>query len=109
LEATREQVIATGAGFALPTTELTLAVVRAAAGDVDSARSGLEAVVASGADLGWILAWALLELAALLIAEGEVDRAEEHARRALQITERVGNRMRQAWAKELLGRLAAGR
>jgi hypothetical protein len=109
VEASRARVIETGAGLALPQTQVTLAAVRASLGHHDEARASLEDIIESGADFGWMLSWAMMELAVLLRANGDTDGAESYARRANEISERVGSRVRHSWAKELLGRLAADR
>jgi predicted ATPase/DNA-binding CsgD family transcriptional regulator/class 3 adenylate cyclase len=103
--ASREHVIATGADYVLPETETTLAAVRAALGDRDAAR-GLEPVVASDPGGHLKLTWPLLELARLRHAAGDLAEAEAHARRALEISEALDSPVRQAWSKEILGRVA---
>jgi DNA-binding CsgD family transcriptional regulator len=105
----RRRVIAAGAGHVLHEVEVALAVAKATLGDLDAAQAGLEAVVAGGADLGWLLAWALLELATITELAGDRAAAERHASVALEIGARIGSRNRCAWAKEILGRLAVRR
>ncbi|HEX8066073.1 MAG TPA: LuxR C-terminal-related transcriptional regulator [Thermoleophilaceae bacterium] len=105
----REAVVTAGAGFALAHVDIVIAVARAARGDLDGARAGLEGVVASGADYGWVLARAMLELADVARLAGDAAAAEEHARRAREISERIGSRLCRAWSDEVLGRLAAAR
>jgi ATP/maltotriose-dependent transcriptional regulator MalT len=109
IEASRELAIATGAGHVLPEVETVLAVVRATLGDLDAARAGLEAVLDHGADAGWSLNWAELELAAIERVAGNGAQAEEHARQGLERAEQVENRHSHAWAKEILGKLAIDR
>ncbi|HEX8064898.1 MAG TPA: tetratricopeptide repeat protein [Thermoleophilaceae bacterium] len=107
LEASRLQLIATGAGFALPQTDVVIAVAQAALGDLDAARGGLEEVVASGGDFGWTLVRAILELADVLRVAGDLTGARERARTGLELSDRIGTGIGQAWAREVLGRVAA--
>jgi predicted ATPase/DNA-binding CsgD family transcriptional regulator/class 3 adenylate cyclase len=109
LEESRVRLIATGAGLALPHTEVVLAVARGALGDLESARARLEEAVSAGADYGWILTWALVELGDVLRMAGDMAAAEERARQALEINDRIRSPGRQAWAKAILGRVATAR
>ncbi|HEX8647377.1 MAG TPA: LuxR C-terminal-related transcriptional regulator [Thermoleophilaceae bacterium] len=109
LEASRERVVATGAGMALALTDTILAQARAAAGDLDGARAGLEQVVQSGADFGRVLSWAMLQLADVLRVAGNQAGAEEQARQALEVSERIQSPVSISWCMEIFGRLAAGR
>ncbi|HEX8065988.1 MAG TPA: tetratricopeptide repeat protein [Thermoleophilaceae bacterium] len=109
LLASRERAVASGTAMALLWTDMMLGGVRAALGDLAGAREGLERLVTTGADFGWGLSWATLELAEVLLAEGELDGAEERARAALEVAQRIQSPLCTAWGKELLGRVAAGR
>jgi predicted ATPase/DNA-binding CsgD family transcriptional regulator len=108
-ESVRERVIAAGAGMVLPLVEILLADARAALGDLDGARAGLEPLVASGGDFGWGLAWTTFKLADVLRVAGDAVSAEAHAREALAISERISSRQIIAWSKEVLGLLSAER
>nr|MDQ3933607.1 tetratricopeptide repeat protein [Actinomycetota bacterium] len=107
LEASRERAIAAGAGLSLASTENMLATAEAALGHLDSARARLEAVAAAIADGGLQLGWATAQLADVLRAAGDAAGAEEWARKALEVNERVGTPHGISWCKEILGRLAA--
>jgi predicted ATPase/DNA-binding CsgD family transcriptional regulator len=109
LEASREHLITTGTALSLPYTEEPLAAARAALGDFDAARAGLEPLVASGVDGGWGLAWVTIRLADILRVTGDADGAAAHARQALEISERMSVPREAALCKEILGRLAAER
>jgi predicted ATPase/DNA-binding CsgD family transcriptional regulator len=109
LEASRRRLVATGAGLPMPHTDIPLAMGRAAQGDIEAGIELLRSVIAGGADGGWILSWALYELADMLRLTGDPEGAREMADRTLEITERMGNAMRQAGAYEVLGRLAMDR
>jgi DNA-binding CsgD family transcriptional regulator len=108
-EATRALVVAAGAEMVLPAVELRLAEARAALGDLDGARAGLEPLVASGVDFGWSLAWSTFRLADVLRVAGDAPGAEIRAREALAISERISSRQIVAWSKETLALLFAGR
>jgi predicted ATPase/DNA-binding CsgD family transcriptional regulator len=107
LEASRERAIAAGAGLVLASTELMLATAEAALGDLDGARARLEAVAATIADGGLQLGWATAQLADVLRVGGDAAGAEDWARKALEVNERVGTPHGISWCKEILGRLAA--
>ena len=106
LEQSRERLIATGAAFALPFTEIVLAAAQSSLGEVDRARADLEAVVKSGADFGLFLAWASVQLADLLRVAGDATGAAGRARDARELAERVQNPIVVASANEVLGGLA---
>jgi predicted ATPase/class 3 adenylate cyclase/DNA-binding CsgD family transcriptional regulator len=108
-ESSHERQITTGSALALPWTEILLAAARAALGEIEAARSALEDVVASGADGGWSLAAAKAQLADVLRVAGDAPGAEAVAREALELGEHMATPGVVAWAKEILGRLAAAR
>jgi predicted ATPase/class 3 adenylate cyclase/DNA-binding CsgD family transcriptional regulator len=107
MEASRERVVAAGAGMALPSTEIFMALSLAALGNADDAPGPLEALVATGLDSGYLLAWTLVALADILRVAGNDRGAEQRAREALDIAERVGSVRLASWAREVLGRVAA--
>jgi predicted ATPase/class 3 adenylate cyclase/DNA-binding CsgD family transcriptional regulator len=109
VEASRERLLAAGAGLLLPYLEVTVAKVRAVLGDLDGARTILEPVVASGVDSGWGLGFASSTLADVLRVAGEAAGAEISARDALAIGERINSRQIIVWSKEVLALLAAER
>jgi predicted ATPase/class 3 adenylate cyclase/DNA-binding CsgD family transcriptional regulator len=109
IQESEARVLASGGGMALAFTQTQLACARAALGELAPARAILEAVVASGADYGYALATALVALGDVLRAQDEADGAEQRAREALEISERVGSPALAASSRVLLGRLAAGR
>ena len=109
LEAGRKRAIAAGAGLALASTELMLAAAEAALGDLDGARTRLEVVAAAIAGGGLQLGWATAQLADVLRVGGDAAGAEDWARKALEVNERVGTPHGISWCKEILGRLAADR
>ena len=105
--AVRERVVAAGVGLPLPHVEVRLALARAALGDLDGARAGLEPLVGSGVDFGWGLAWATFTLADVLRVAGDGTGAEVRAREALAISERISSRQMIALSKEVLALLSA--
>jgi DNA-binding CsgD family transcriptional regulator len=109
MEASRERVIASGAGMALPHTERLLARVLATKGRFDEARRMLESLIESGAVSGWPLGSAMMQLADVLRVAGATEAAEGWARRAAEENERVGNHMHGSWSKAVLGLLAIER
>jgi predicted ATPase/DNA-binding CsgD family transcriptional regulator len=109
LEASRERVVARGAGMAFVLTELQLAAAEATLGDLASARARLEAVVATEADRGVQLGWAMAQLADVLRVAGDTAASEDWARKALEVNARVRTPHGITWCKEILGRLAAAR
>jgi predicted ATPase/DNA-binding CsgD family transcriptional regulator len=109
VERSREQVIASGAGMALPHTERLLARVLATKGRFDEARDVLESLIASGAVSGWPLGSAMMQLADVMRVAGDASSAEEWGRRAAEENERVGNRLHGSWSKAVLGLLAIER
>ncbi|MFL5909635.1 MAG: LuxR C-terminal-related transcriptional regulator [Gaiellaceae bacterium] len=109
LEASRARLIATGAGLTLPHAEIPLALARAEQGEIDEAIRSLRGVVAAGADGGWVLSWAMYDLADLLRVTGDTAAAQEQAQAALDVSERIGSAMRSAGALEVLARLAIER
>ena len=109
LEASRARLIATGAGLTLPHAEIPLALARAEQGEVDEAIRGLRDVVATGADGGWVLSWAMYDLADLLRVSGDAAAAKDQAQAALDVSQRIGSEMRAAGALEVLARLAIER
>jgi hypothetical protein len=66
-------------------------------------------LLATGMDRGFMLAAAAINLADILRIADETSLAEERAAQALATSERIGNPVQVASAKEILGRLAAGR
>ena len=109
LEAGRARMIAAGAKFGLHYNGTFLAQARAALGDLPMARSGLERIVASGADFGWTLGWATAALADVLRISGDLPEAEARARQTLEIAERMQVPSLVGVAKEQLARLAVAR
>ena len=109
VEAVRQRVIAAGAGVTLPHVEVRLAEARAALGDLDGARAGLEPLVASGVDFGWGLASTTIKLADVLRVAGDTAGAEMRSREALAISERINSRQGIASSNETLALLAVGR
>jgi DNA-binding CsgD family transcriptional regulator len=107
LEASRERVVVAGAGMALPTTDMVMALTLAALGHLDDARASLEGLVATGVDGGYLLAWSLAALADILRVAGDTDGAEQRAREALEVGERVGSPRIVAWSRLVLGRVTA--
>ena len=107
ITASRDRLIAGGAGMALPQTDVVLGAIRATRGELDEARTILARVAESGVDFGWNLAWALLQQADVSRVAGDATAAEAQARAALEVAGRVRSPMSTAWAKEILGRLAA--
>jgi DNA-binding CsgD family transcriptional regulator len=95
--------------MALPFLEMRIATARAALGDFDGARAGLEPLVAGGVDFGWGLGFTTIALADVLRVAGDAAGAEVRGREALAIGERINSRQIIAWGKEVLGRLAAER
>ena len=108
LEASRERVLASGAGLALVSTEYMLAAVQATRGDLDGARSLLEASLARDIGHGVHFAWTAAQLADVLRVAGDRDGAEVWARKALEVTERIQS-PHTSWCLEILGRLAVAR
>ena len=109
LEASRARMIAAGAKFALPYNGTFLAEARAALGDLATARSALERIVASGADFGWTLGWATAALTDVLRISGDLTEAETRAKQTLEIAERIQVPGLVGVAKEQLARLAVAR
>jgi predicted ATPase/class 3 adenylate cyclase/DNA-binding CsgD family transcriptional regulator len=109
LEASRERAVAAGSGLLLPYTETFLAAARAVTGDLDAACTALDWVIASRADQGRALAFAMLDLADLLRVAGDCPGAETRARQAREIGDRLGNPLVVAWSADVLGRLAIAR
>ncbi|HKP89614.1 MAG TPA: AAA family ATPase, partial [Thermoleophilaceae bacterium] len=109
IERSRERVIASGAGMALPHTERLLARVLATKGRFDEARNVLESLIESGVVSGWPLGSAMMQLADVLRAAGDADVAEGWAQRAAAENERVRNRLHGSWSKAVLGLLAIDR
>jgi DNA-binding CsgD family transcriptional regulator len=109
VEAVRERMIAAGAGVTLPYIEIRLAEARAALGDLDGARAGLESLIASGVDFGWGLGLTTVQLANVLRIAGDAAGAELRAREALAIGERISSRHMMSLSKEVLGLVSAGR
>jgi DNA-binding CsgD family transcriptional regulator len=109
LEPARARMVSAGAGLGLGLVESYLALARAAAGDVDEARAGLEAIVATGMDFGYLLSNALVNLAEILRVGGQATASLARAKETLAIAEAIANVPTIASAKEICGRLAAGR
>ncbi len=76
---------------------------------LDTARAGLETVVATGADFGYWAGPDAVALADVLRVQGDVVAAQEHAQQALETSERVSSPSLFALSREVLGRLAIGR
>jgi predicted ATPase/class 3 adenylate cyclase/DNA-binding CsgD family transcriptional regulator len=109
LEASRARTIAAGAGWALPRIDIGLADARVELGDLATARSVLENIVAGGADFGYTLGLAAAELTNILRIAGDLTAAEQRAKEALEIGERVQATVIVGLAKEQLARLALAR
>ena len=111
VQASEPRVIARGAGtaLALPMTKIEMASAHAALGDVDRAHELLEVVVAGGADHGWVLCQALVALANVLRALGDLDGALARANEAAELSERLHARLQSAAVRELVARLAIAR
>jgi len=109
LEASRARTIAAGLGWALHRIEAFLAQAQAALGDLAGARSSLEAIVASGADFGYMLGWATALLTDVLRISGDPTAAEGRARETLAIGERIQVGIFVGFGKEQLARLASAR
>jgi DNA-binding CsgD family transcriptional regulator len=107
LEASRERVVVAGAGMALPITDIVMALTLAALGHLDDARASLEGLVATGVDGGYSLARSLALLADILRVAGDSGGAEQRAREALEVGERVGSPRTVAWSRLVLGRVSA--
>ena len=82
---------------------------RLALGELAPSRVILEAVVASGADYGYYLAWALVTLADVVRAQDDPVGAQKRAVEALETSERVASPTVVALSRVVLGRLAAER
>ncbi|HUO71945.1 MAG TPA: LuxR C-terminal-related transcriptional regulator [Solirubrobacteraceae bacterium] len=109
LEPARARMVSAGAGLGLGMIEPYLAHARAAAGEIEEARNALEQLVATGVDLGFLLSNATVNLAEILRVDGQAVASQARAEEALAIAERIGNVPTIAFAKEICGRLAAGR
>jgi DNA-binding CsgD family transcriptional regulator/tetratricopeptide (TPR) repeat protein len=108
LQESQARVLASGGGMALPRTMTMLAGAHAALGELEVAQAILEDVVAGGADSGYFLTEAIVALADVLRAQGDVEAAERRAREALEIADRMGSPGLAASSREVLARLAAG-
>ena len=86
-----------------------LAQARAELGDLPTARSVLERIVASGADFGYTLGWATAELTDVLRISGDLTAAEERAKETLEIGERIQVPVSSALPRKQLARLALAR
>jgi DNA-binding CsgD family transcriptional regulator len=109
LQPTRARMVAAGAGLALGYTEFFLAPAQGAVGAIAEARAALEQLIAGGMDLGYQLGSATVNLADILRIAGEPSLAEARAAEALEVGERIGSPLVITPAKEILGRVAAGR
>jgi predicted ATPase/class 3 adenylate cyclase/DNA-binding CsgD family transcriptional regulator len=109
LEASRARAIAAGAGWALPRIDNGLAQARAELGDLPTARSALETIVASGADFGYTLGLATAELTNVLRIADDLTAAEGRAKETLAIGERIQVAVLVGLAKEQLARVALAR
>ena len=109
LQPARAHMVSAGAGLGLGQLEPYLAIARATIGEIDEAREALEMLVATGMDFGFLLSNAVVGLAEILRVDGQAVASEARAKQALAIAERIGNPPTIALAKEICGRLAAGR
>ena len=109
LEASRARTIAAGAGWAVPRIEIGLAQARAELGDVPTARSILEPIVASGADFGYTLGLGSAQLTSILLIAGDQTAAHTRAKETLEIGERIQAAVIVGLAKEQLAQLALAR
>jgi DNA-binding CsgD family transcriptional regulator len=107
--ANEARVVAMGAGFTFPIVRTELARAHATLGNLDAARELLEVVVAGGADGAWLLCRAVLLLAEVLFAAGDVDGTLVRAREAIELSERVGASSLSATGRELLARVVIER
>jgi predicted ATPase/class 3 adenylate cyclase/DNA-binding CsgD family transcriptional regulator len=109
LEASRARAIAAGAGWVLPRIDIGIAEARAELGDLPTARSVLETIVASGGDFGYSLGLATAELTNVLLIAGDLTAAEARAKETLAIGERIQTAVIVGLANEQLARLALAR
>jgi DNA-binding CsgD family transcriptional regulator len=109
LQPARARMVSAGAGLGLGMIEPYLAHARAAVGEIDEARKALEQLVATGVDFGFLLSNAIVNLAEILRVGGQAVASQGRATEALAIAEPIGNVPTIAFAKEICGRLAAGR
>jgi DNA-binding CsgD family transcriptional regulator len=109
LDACRARTIAAGAGWALPRIDIGLAHALAELGDIPTARSTLEPIVASGADWGYTLGLAAAQLTDTLRIAGDLTAAEARAEETLAIGERIQVAVLVGLANEQLARLALSR
>ena len=106
LEACRAKTIVAGAGWALPRIDNGLAHARAELGELATARSMLEPIVAGGADFGYTLGLAAAQLTDVLRIGGDLNAAEARAKETLAIGERIQVAVFVGLANEQLARLA---
>jgi DNA-binding CsgD family transcriptional regulator len=109
LQPARAHMVSAGAGLGLGMIEPYLALARATLGEIDEAREALEMLAATGVDFGFLLSNAAVNLAEILRVGGQAVASQARAKEALAIAERIGNVPTIAFAKEICGRLAAGR
>jgi predicted ATPase/class 3 adenylate cyclase/DNA-binding CsgD family transcriptional regulator len=109
LQPARARMLSAGAGLGLGLIESYLALARATVGEIDEAREALEMLVATGVDFGFLLSNAIVNLAEILRVDGQTVASRARAEEALAIAEPIGNAPTIAFAKEICGRLAAGR
>jgi predicted ATPase/class 3 adenylate cyclase/DNA-binding CsgD family transcriptional regulator len=109
LQPARARMVSVGAGLGVGLIEPYLAIARASVGDFDEAREALEYLVATGMDYGFLLSVATVNLAEILRVSGHAAASQLRADEGLAIAERIGNAPTIALAKEICGRLAAGR
>jgi DNA-binding CsgD family transcriptional regulator len=104
------QMVATGAGVALPHVAWSLANIQAALGMLDAAAatlSGLEAQ--TGGELATIDQWTYGTWADVARLQGDLEKAEHHASRAAELATHTTNEAALTRAKLAAGRVAATR
>jgi DNA-binding CsgD family transcriptional regulator len=93
----------------MPWTEATMAQAQAALGHLEEARAGFEALIGTWWFAGHAVVWAEAGLAEILRLQGDADGATAHAKRAIEVAERMGHFFYRARAIHVLGRVAAAR
>ena len=109
LEPSRTRTIAAGAGWAVPRIDIGLAQARAELGEIPTARSILEPIVANGADFGYTLGLGSAQLTNILLIAGDLTAAQARAKETLEIGERIQVAVIVGLADEQLARLALAR
>lgn len=106
----RPQVIAAGAGLALPVVTWALACIEAAVGMLDAADATLiELAAQTGSQLAAFDQWIYPIWAHIARLSGDLETADTRASKALELATFVGSDISQAMAKLAQGRIAAAR